>query len=87
MISNTNGSRKGKKRQNDQRCNLLARVKLENEGISRHGRNTRDMVATPETKETTKIFHLHFSLMLRVSFKERKGFTETQALRPWLKIF
>ena len=39
------------------------------------------------TKETTKIFHLHFSLMLCVSFKERKGFTETQAVRPWLKIF
>ena len=40
-ISNTNGHRKGKKRQNDQRCNMLARVKLEDEGISRHGRNTR----------------------------------------------
>ena len=40
-ISNTNGHRKGKKRQNDQRCNMLARVKLEYEGISRHGRNTR----------------------------------------------
>ena len=38
------------------------------------------------TKQTTKIFHLHFSLMLCVSFKERKGFTETQAVRPWLKI-
>ena len=36
MISNTNGCRKGKKRQNDQRCNMLARVKLEDEGISRH---------------------------------------------------
>ena len=41
MISNTNGRRKGKKRQNDQRCNMLARMKLEDEGISRHGRNTR----------------------------------------------
>ena len=41
MISNTNGRRKGKKRQNDQRCNMLARVKLEDEGFSRHGRNTR----------------------------------------------
>ena len=40
-ISNTNGHRKGKKRQNDQRCNMRARVKLEDEGISRHGRNTR----------------------------------------------
>ena len=39
------------------------------------------------TKETTKIFHSHFRLMFRVSFKERKGFTETQAVRPWLKIF
>ena len=39
------------------------------------------------TKETTKIFHSHFWLMLCVSFKERKGFTETQAVRPWLKIF
>ena len=33
------------------------------------------------TKETTNIFHLHFRLMLCVSFKERKGFTETQARR------
>ena len=41
MISNTNERRKGKKRQNDQRCDMLARVKLEDEGISRHGRNTR----------------------------------------------
>ena len=41
MISNTNGRRKGKKRQNDQRCDVLARVKLEDEGISRHGGNTR----------------------------------------------
>ena len=41
MISNKNGRRKGKKRQNDQHCNMLARVKLEDEGISRHGRNTR----------------------------------------------
>ena len=41
MISNTNGRRKGKKRKNDQRCDMLARVKLEDEGISRHGRNTR----------------------------------------------
>ena len=39
------------------------------------------------TKETTKIFHSHFCLMLCVSFKERKGFTGTQAVRPWLKIF
>ena len=38
------------------------------------------------TKETTKKFHSHFCLMLCVSFKERKGFTETQAVRPWLKI-
>ena len=41
MISNANGRRKGKKRQNDQRCDMLERVKLEDEGISRHGRNTR----------------------------------------------
>ena len=41
MISNTNGRRKGKKQQNDQRCDMLVRVKLEDEGISRHGRNTR----------------------------------------------
>ena len=41
MISNTDGRRKGKKRQNDQRCDMLARVKLEDEWISRHGRNTR----------------------------------------------
>ena len=41
MISNTNGRRKGKKRQNDQRCDMLTRVKLEDEGISRHGRNNR----------------------------------------------
>ena len=41
MISNTNERRKDKKRQNDQRCDMLARVKLEDEGISRHGRNTR----------------------------------------------
>ena len=34
MISNTNGRRKGKKRQNDQRCDMLARVKLQDEGIS-----------------------------------------------------
>ena len=33
-ISNTNGHRKGKKQQNDQRCNVLARIKLEDEGIS-----------------------------------------------------
>ena len=39
-ISNANGHRKGKKQQNDQRCNMLARMKLEDEGISRHGRNT-----------------------------------------------
>ena len=39
MISNTNGRREGKKRQNDQRCDMLARVKLEDEGISRHGHN------------------------------------------------
>ena len=39
------------------------------------------------TKETKKIFHSHFCLMLCVSFKERKDFTETQAVRPWLKIF
>ena len=47
MISNINGRRKGKKRQNDQRCDMLARVNLEDEGISRHGRNTRN-VATIE---------------------------------------
>ena len=41
MISYTNGRRKGKKRQNDERCDVLARVKPEDEGISRHGRNTR----------------------------------------------
>ena len=40
-ISNTNGHRKGKKQQNDQRSNMLARMKLEDKGISRHGRNTR----------------------------------------------
>ena len=39
------------------------------------------------TKETTKIFHSHFCLMLYVSFKERKGFTETQAIRLWLNLF
>ena len=39
------------------------------------------------TKETTKIFYSHFCVMLCVSFKERKGFTETLAVRPWLKIF
>ena len=39
------------------------------------------------TKETTNIFHSHFCLMLCVSCKERKGFTETQAVRPWLKFF
>ena len=38
------------------------------------------------TKKTTKIFHSHFCLMLCVSFKERKGFTGTQAVRPWLKF-
>ena len=37
------------------------------------------------TKETN-IFHSHFRLMLCVSFKERKGFTETQAVRPWKKF-
>ena len=41
-ILNTNGHRKGKnKQQNDQRCNELARMKLEDEEISRHGRNLR----------------------------------------------
>ena len=44
MISNTKGRRKGKKRQNDQSCNMLVRVKLEDEGISRHGRNTRKLI-------------------------------------------
>ena len=39
------------------------------------------------TEETAKIFHSHFCLMLCVSFKERKGFTDTQAVTPWLKIF
>ena len=38
------------------------------------------------TKETTKIFHSHFCMMLCVSFKERKVFTETQAVESWLKI-
>ena len=37
----SNGRRKGKKQQNDQRCNMLAKMKLEDEGTSRHGRNTR----------------------------------------------
>ena len=38
------------------------------------------------TMKTTKIFHLHFCLILRASFKERKGFTGTQVVKPWLKI-
>ena len=42
-ISNTNGHRKGKKQQNDQRCNMLAGVKIKDQGISRHGRNTRKL--------------------------------------------
>ena len=40
-MSSSNGHRKGKKQQNYQRCNMLARMKLEDDEISRHGRNTR----------------------------------------------
>ena len=29
------------KQQNDRRCNMLARMKLEDEGITMHGRNAR----------------------------------------------
>ena len=39
------------------------------------------------TKETSQIFHSHFCLILCPSFKERKGFTETQDVNPWLKIY
>ena len=39
------------------------------------------------TKETIQIFHSHFDLILWASFKERKGFIETQAVDPWLKIY
>ena len=53
MISNTNGRRKGKKRQNDQRCDMLARVKLGDEGISRHGRFCYDLFLSTQ--------HLYFS--------------------------
>ena len=33
------------------------------------------------TMETTNIFYSYFCLMLCASFKERKGFTETQAVK------
>ena len=39
------------------------------------------------TKETIQLFHSHFCLILCASLKERKGFTETQAVNPWLKIY
>ena len=55
MISSTNGRRKGKKRQNDQRCDMLARVKLEDEGISRHGRNTQKLLLVIPSKHSQKI--------------------------------
>ena len=38
------------------------------------------------SKETIKIFHSHFCLNLCASFKERKGFAETQVVKLWLKI-
>ena len=38
------------------------------------------------TKGTIQIFHSHFCLILCASFKKRKGFTETQAYKRWLKI-
>ena len=44
-------------------------------------------VCNATTKETTKTFHLHFCLILCASFKKTKGFTETQAVKPWLKIY
>ena len=33
-------------------------------------------------KEKIKIFHSYFCLILCASFKEQKGFAETQAVRP-----
>ena len=39
------------------------------------------------TKKTIQIFYSHFCLILCASFKERQGFTKTQAVKPWLKIY
>ena len=42
-----------------------------------------------ETEETIKIFHLQytFARCFCASFEDRKDFTETQAVKPWLKIY
>ena len=67
MISNTNGSRKGKKRQNDLRCNMLARVNLEDEGISRQVA-TPGLTARPVKSDivsTTACHHSNVSSELR----------------------
>ena len=63
-ISNTNGHSKGKKQQNDQRCNMLARMKPKDEGISRHGRITRQVCCLFSTMRLTDLLaYLTFSFL------------------------
>ena len=73
-ISNTNGRSKGKKRQNDQRCNMLQRVKLEDEGISRHGRNTRKLSTLNLDNERLRLpLALLINLNKKVFILQRNG--------------